>query len=542
MSLTTNEYDISGGRSRPRNRAMERFFNTEGPCIPEEHYMLPPTDRVKGIDRLIQRKRYFVLHAPRQSGKTTFLKALAQQINEDGTRVALYVSLERVQGQGAREQAIPTIIQSIGDWGSSRPNFRLDPDLVSELAADDPSSALGRFLKAWCAQLDRPLVLLLDETDCLSGDGLISFLRQLRDGYVGRSETPFPSSVALVGMRNIRDYRANVRPNHESLGSTSPFNIVAQALTLANFTRDEVAALYAQHADETGQPFEMAAVDRVFELTKGQPWLVNALATHCVDELVVDTAEPIAAAHVDKAKEHIIQTRPTHLDSLMARLRETRVQRVIEPMLHGGKLAVHPDHDDYCLTVDLGLIREVPGAATIANPIYAEIIPRYLASITELDAELPNAGAFLTPDGGLAMCSLIRTFQQFWRENSEIWIDRYAYREAGPHLVLQAYLQRIVNANGTITRECAAGSGRVDLCVERGGNRYALELKSVRPGQTLERVQSQGLDQLGAYLDRLGLDEGYLLIFDQREGRSWDDRICEQQTERGGKTIHIFGA
>ena len=521
---------------------MERFFNTEGPCIPDEHYMLPPMDRVKGIDRLIQRKRYFVVHAPRQSGKTTFLQALAQEINEDGDRVALYVSLERTHGQSTREEAIPTIIQSVGDWASHRPDLGLDSDLVSKFAADSPSSALGRFLKAWCARLDRPLVLLIDEADCLSEDGLISFLRQLRDGYVGRLASPFPSSVALVGMRNIRDYRASVRPNHESLGSTSPFNIVAQALTLTNFTRDEIAALYAQHTGDTGQAFEQAALDRVFELSQGQPWLVNALAAYCVDELAVDTAEPVVAVHVDRAKEHIIQTRPTHLDSLMARLRETRVQRVIEPMLHGGELSVNPNDDDYRLCVDLGLLREESGATIVANPIYAEVIPRYLAAITEQSAKLPKAGAFMTPDGGVAMLDLLRTFQQFWRENSEIWIDRYAYREAGPHLVLQAYLQRIVNANGTIAREYAAGSGRVDLCVERGGHRYALELKSVRPGQALERVQAQGLEQLAAYLDRLGLDEGYLLIFDQREGCSWDERIYEQQTEEWGKTIHVFGA
>lgn len=521
---------------------MARIFNITGPCIEDKHYVLPPADRVGDVHPLIDQEEYFVLHAPRQSGKTTFLRYLADDINQRGERLALYVSLEEAQGLKTREQVILTIVNVIKGAASKKGLLSLEDEIIRRAVQNNESIALRDFLQEWCAQLPKPLVLLLDEADCLTDDPLISVLRQLRAGYNDRASTPFPSTIALVGMRDLRDYRRRIRPDEESLGTASPFNIVAESLTLRDFTTEEIANLYSQHTQDTGQVFDPGVVERVYELTHGQPWLVNALARHCVSKLVTDRSQPVKVADIDQAKEEIILKRPTHLDSLMARLREARVQRVIEPMLNGGKLTIDPDNDDYLFTRDLGLIREEAGSTIISNAIYREVIPRFLNAITQLDNDLPNAEAFPTADGGITMIALLRTFQQFWRENSEIWLDRYAYREAGPHLVLQAYLQRIINANGTITREYAAGTGRLDLCISRGEHLYALEIKTVRSHRGLERTQEEGLDQLCRYLDRLGLNEGYLLIFDQREGRSWDDRIYEKQVEYQGKIITIFGA
>ena len=520
---------------------MPRFFNTTGPCVAGKHYMLPPQDRVGKIERLIEREQYFVIHAPRQSGKTTFLRSLADEVNQDGERIALYVSLEEAQPFPRPEEAIPAIIGAIGRSGAAcLPSA--DDDVGASTNGRESSLALRVFLQDLCAALTRPLVLLFDEVDCLTDDALISFLRQLRYGYVDRSSTPFPSTIALVGMRNIRDYKASIRPDRETLGTASPFNIAAESLTLPNFTREEIAQLYAQHMEETGQVFEPTAVDLAYNLTCGQPWLVNALAADCVDELVPDPATPVTVEHVDAAKEELILKRPTHLDSLMERLREQRVQRVIEPVLTGDLLTVDPSHDDYQYVVDLGLLRLDQGSVVVSNAIYREIIPRYLNALTQTDGRLPGLGAFATADGGVDMAALLRAFQQFWRENSEIWLDRYHYREAGPQLVLQSYLQRIFNGAGAIDREYSAGTGRVDLHVRRGPHRYAIELKSVRPHQGLERVKSEGCEQLWQYLDRLGLDEGYLLIFDQRPGQSWDERIFEEDVEHEGKRIKVFGA
>ena len=76
---------------------MEKCFNIAGPCFPDEHYMLPALERLPGILRIVERRNYFVLHAARQSGKTTILKALVAEINRKGAMNALYFTVESVQ-------------------------------------------------------------------------------------------------------------------------------------------------------------------------------------------------------------------------------------------------------------------------------------------------------------------------------------------------------------------------------------------------------------------------------------------------------------
>jgi stage III sporulation protein SpoIIIAA len=73
-----------------------RFFNTTGPCNPIDHYMLPATARLEELDlaRLLAQKSYFVLHAPRQTGKTTAMLEIARQVTADGHYIAVLVSME----------------------------------------------------------------------------------------------------------------------------------------------------------------------------------------------------------------------------------------------------------------------------------------------------------------------------------------------------------------------------------------------------------------------------------------------------------------
>jgi hypothetical protein len=136
---------------------------------------------------------------------------------------------------------------------------------------------------------------------------------------------------------------------------------MVKSLRIANFSRDEVAALYGQHTADTGQEFLPEAVDRAFALTQGQPWLVNSLAYEIINEMRVEPPTPITVEHVEAAKERLILARATHLYSLSARLHEPRVRRVIEPLLAGTYPGSDPDFDeDVQYVQDLGLI--APGS------------------------------------------------------------------------------------------------------------------------------------------------------------------------------------
>jgi hypothetical protein len=177
----------------------------------------------------------------------------------------------------------------------------------------------------------------------------------------------------------VRDYKV-ASGGSERLHTASPFNVKVESLTLRPFTAAEVAELYGQHTADTGQIFAPAALRRAFELTQGQPWLVNALARQAVQVVVPDPGQPVDVAEINQAKELLIQRQDTHLDSLAERLREPRVRHVIEPLLAGQVLADVPA-DDIRFVLDLGLCRADPaGGLMIANPIYREVIPRVLAT------------------------------------------------------------------------------------------------------------------------------------------------------------------
>ena len=514
-------------------------FNTTGPCFPDEHYMMPALDRLPGVRELVSGGNYFVVHAPRQTGKTTALKALVSEINAKGEMVAIYCTLESIQRLvGSYETAMREIrhlvLKSASMVRELATFAREIGDVKSSIGI---STAISDALQELCVRAGKPLVLFFDEADCLYGDVLISFLRQLRDGYVNRDMMPFPKSIALVGMLDVRDYKAQIRSDGQSLGQISPFNIIAEDLLIPNFTEADIAALYAQHTAATGQRFADGVVDDVWRLTRGQPWLVNAIANDCVAKIHGNRFdETVTVDDVEAAKEAIIRRRDTHVDSLMERMREPRVRRIVEPLISGDRSDVSYNDEDYRYIIDLGLLRVDRGALVPANPMYAEIIGRYL-SRGEQDAMIRSIPE--TPwvkDNGLDMPSLMAAFQQFWRENSGADRDIMGYRESVPHLVLMAFLQRVTNGGGHINREMALGTGRLDLCVEFRGSRYAIEVKT-----SANFHGEKSYLQCAKYLDSLGLSEGWMPIFEKSKEKSWAEKIYSRDEVVDGKTIHVIG-
>ncbi|WP_437607748.1 AAA family ATPase [Sorangium sp. So ce834] len=499
---------------------MSRRFNTAGPCSPDLHYMLPAAERLPEAPALIEQASYFVVHAPRQTGKTTTLRALAEELTASGRQAALHFSCETGETAGddyaAAQRAILDTIRQ-----------RAEQALPAELRPPPfpPASDTGLLvaaLRAWAEACPRPLALFFDEIDALRGQGLLSVLRQLRSGFPERPDH-FPASVVLCGLRDVRDYKARSGGDPSRLGTSSPFNVKVESIRLGDFTRDEVRELYGQHAEETGQPFTDAAIDRAAQLTGGQPWLVNAMGREIVEKMRVPPAEAITAAHVEEAKERLILARATHLDSLVARLMEPRVRRVLEPLLEGGFAGGDTYDDDASYVRDLGLVAP-DRPLRIANPIYREVIVRVLASPAE-DAIAVEPRAFVRPDGRFDVARLLREFAAFWREHGAVLAGRMPYHEVAPQLVLMAYLQRVVNGGGHVDREYGVGRGRIDLLVrwphtgedgKRAWQREAIELKVWRAGE--KDPLPKALTQIDAYLDGLSLDTGVVVIFDRRPG------------------------
>jgi len=516
---------------------MARFFNTAGPCLPDKHYMLPAGRRLAQVHSLIDAEAYFVIHAPRQTGKTTLLKGLATELNAGGEHVALVVSLESFTEPDV-DRMLPQMVEHVVDCALERLAAEHQPSLDPAYTRK-PHLALRAFLSAWSAQLDRPLVLLLDEVDSLPPPVLVSVLRQLRDGHNSRP-APFPQSVALCGLRDLRDYKLQVRPDGDSRGTASPFNIKTESLPLRNFTAQEVSELLGQHTAETGQAFSEEAQAEIFHQSQGQPWLANALAAQLTtryDALVPDRSQPVEREPVLEACEILVERRDTHLDSLVDKLGEERVRRVVEPILVGSLPVDATYDDDFRYVRDLGLVTVQEGLRRIANPIYQEIVPRVLTHQTQTAIPLDPAW-YVSPDGTLDMPRLIEGFVEFWREHGEVLLRGMPYQEAAPHLSFMAYLQRIVNSGGRVHRELAVGTGRADLVVDFGGRRDVIELKLARAHKALER----GLEQVSRYAQRLGREVGYLVIFDPQSDTPWEERGRVEEIVHEGVTVVLLQA
>jgi len=412
-----------------------KFFNTAGPVNCDEHYCLPPIERfdLEDIERLIDQKKYFVLHAPRQTGKTSSLFALMEHLNAGEQYRCLYVNVE--PAQAARENVKEAMSAVLNETAFNAFHYLNDDFLETEKNRIMENSgaflAFQTALSLWTKNSDKPLVLLIDEVDALVGDSLISLLRQLRSGYAKRPSL-FPQSVILCGVRDVRDYRIHSDIEKSVVTGGSAFNVKAESLRLGDFSCDEVKRLCRVHTEETGQMFEPGALDRVWELT-------------------------------------------------------TIAQYNLEPLYR----------------------------------------PSW----------------YVLPDGRLDTNALLAAFQEFFRENSEIWLERFDYKEAGPHLLMQAFLQRIVNSGGRIDREYGLGRGRTDLMLawnhETGVQKVVIELKILY--KSLEATIDDGLEQTADYMDKCGANEGHLVIFDQREGRKWADKIFREEERREGKGVVVWG-
>ena len=524
-----------------------KFFNTAGPVNRDSHYKIDPLSRwdMEELLSLIKQEKYFILHAPRQTGKTSCMLALRDYLNAEGKYHCVYANIESAQvARNNVENGVGTVLGDIHDRARDVITPQLNFTVNEVMSENKAEGALSAYLTKLCEISTKPVILLIDEIDALIGDTLVSVLRQLRSRYDKRP-TEFPQSIILCGVRDIKDYRIH-RSDGEIITGGSCFNIKSESLTLGDFSGEEVCLLLNEHTKETGQRFDDGCFPLIMRYTGGQPWLVNALAYEVTFKMKEnrDPSIVITPAMMEEAKERLILSRATHLDQLADKLKEDRVRRVIEPMLTGETAEPLSDDSIYCM--DLGLIKKFESRYVISNEIYMEVIPRELTQVRQ-----DRFGAYFNPewvaeDGSIDTNKLFSMFQEFWRENSEIWKpDIAGYKEAAPHLTFQAFLQRVANGNGFIGREFAYGTKRADLVLKwkypGGEQRVVIELKMITERDTYEAVKADALKQTAAYAVRCDATESHIIIFDRCGKTDWKEQAFRDTGEHDGISLKIWG-
>lgn len=517
-----------------------KFFNTVGPIDPERHYFIPKRLNWQQLSGFIEKQYYFVLHAPRQSGKTTAIIEFVKHLNEENKFTALYMSTESARAathdpRRATEILLAELHKKISVSFTDQKealnyiNTLLNAQRISE-------SGVTQALSFWAKHNQKPLVIFLDEFDGLVGDTLISLLTQIRTGYTDRPKH-FPQTICLIGVRDLRDYQV-LSENKKNFGVLySPFNIKAESIVLPNFSLEQIQNLYQQHTQETGQKFTDEAVSYTFHVTQGQPWLVNALAYQACFRDHQDRTQTITKEIIELAKDVLIARRDTHIDALAERLKEPKVRSIMDAIISGGDVQNFPSTDVSYVT-DLGLIKKE--SFEIANPIYKEIIPRELTAVKQRGLTFERSW-YIRADGLLDIPKFLAAFTQFFREGSADWLKNFNYQESGPHLLVMAYLQRVVNGGGKINREYALGRKRVDLMIEwpaqEPQQRIVIELKIYRDSRTLP----EALQQTASYMDSCNATEGHIMIFDRDATKNWDEKIYHHQEHYEGKSIDVWG-
>jgi type II secretory pathway predicted ATPase ExeA len=511
-----------------------RTFNTTGPCDSEMHYLIPPLERSPTALSLMRGRNYLAVSGPRQSGKTSLLKALVDGINADGWARAVLVSCEAAGKRAGVETTEEAERLLLREWHAvlrrELPGVAWPaPDTFGDVSG----GGFGFALAEWTVASDRPLVVVIDEVDTLARAPFVALLSQVRSAFERRGRT-FPSSVVLAGMRSLRDHDIALGGD----GSGSPFNIV-EYVSVGNFTRDEVARLYAQHTAETGQRFSDEAREVVWEQTRGQPLLVNTLAKMAVTQLVTDVSKTIEASHIEEAVRLFEASNPMHLTSLASRLAEERVMRVVAPAIRGSEHQGVPA-DDIRYVRELGILEtRGEGELVMANPIYARSLMRSLAEPirANLGALSPT---WRRPDGSIDLERLREAFLDFWAQHGRVLDPLVTKYEIVPHVVLTAWLDRVVNGGGRVEREVAVARGKLDVLVRHRDLRLPIEIKVQVEGRP--DPVPKGLEQLDRYCEGLRVDTGWLVVFDQRTGAPDAVQGTSEVVTAGGRNVWVVRA
>ena len=452
-----------------------------------------------------------------------------REINAKGDAIACYVSVESCRNISDADRTMPAICESI-QISASRFNLP-----VPEVNGSASLTLLNNILGNWAKLVaPKPLVVLFDEVDVLIDETMLNFLSQLRSGFASRGIGTFPVSIVLVGLRDLKDYitasKGGIAPN-----PGSPFNIKADSAILANFNREDVEHLFAQRTAENGQLITTEALNYAYEQSKGQPWIVNNLFMRATMRIIKqESTETVTLAYIEEARQQMILARETHLDALAERLKDPKIRNVIEPIITGEMKPLLAESDAFRFCLDLGLVAIDDGTPIIANPIYREVIARQLTYGQLLAIPKPN-WQWQKEDGSLDMDRILKEFQKFWQRHSDVWESQSNYNEAFPHLLLMAFLQRILNGGGTDSTgsltdiACAAGRGRMDLLIEYNGRSHIIEIKLIHYYETPSIVREEGLEQIRWYRDKFSPGSpAYLVIFDRRpkaKEKSWEERI-----------------
>jgi len=493
----------------------KRIFEDSGSVNPEESYYVlfdNVTNRKKqDIKTMVDKGRYFSIFAPRQSGKTTYLRYFCNEIHKDNTYIAVLLSFQKyskLSRDRFYSQVQKYLYRQLIDRLTVLECEKLDAvksclgrhDLTDHISFGELFEELNRMVEF------KKIVIFIDEFDGIPLDELENFLTTLRDLYLEYKEVKQKAlySVGLVGIRDITKL---------IVGGVSPFNIADQ-VDLPSFSLKNVRELYSQYTEETNQPFREEAVKTIYEETRGQPWLVNRLGTILTVDVKPGTVEPIDREDVEEAIQILLKERNNHFNNLYEKAKlykETFIEIVFD------NVEYNPDDEDHTWLEQYGLVKNRDNHAVVANNIYKA---RYIKTFfNEVKAyEDLSLQEYLLPGNRLDMKRILLNFERYVAQIGvrAFYTHEKPYEKTGQFLLTAWLYQFVKGEQGDLRYEVLSGLGRLDIMLTYKGKKYIIETK-VNRHDDVKWIIEEGVRQLsGKYLATEGETEGYLVVFDTK--------------------------
>ena len=516
---------------------MAKEFNITGLCFADEHYMADVSKKLAETMEMMEKGKYFIINRPRQYGKTTTLYSLAEILEKTGRYLVFNISFEGIgdaifQDEQLFSKGFLDLLSR-----SIKRRYPSESAVLSEMAKGVANfSMVSDRITDFIETIDKKAIVLIDEVDKSSNNQLfVSFLAMLRHKYLDRRSAETFHAVVLAGVHDVKSLKLKIRPDEEQKYN-SPWNIAAEFKVDMNLLSPEIKPMLDDYVAEKGVKMDTKLMaERLFYYTSGYPFLVSKLCK-MMDEDVLPAKETKEWTEQDLefAVRQLVLESNTNFETVIKNLENNPdLYRIVYKMLIDVEFQDYNVHNPIInLGIMYGIIKNGRGIK-IHNKIYEELIYHYMTSKTKSDlflAEYTIGKDFRLKDNRLNMELVLLKFQAFMREQYSKR-DR-DFLERHGRLVFLAFLKPILNGHGYDFKEPQISEERrLDVSITFYQHKYVAELKIWRG----KAAHEEGLTQLVDYLDRLELTEGYLVIFDHTEVKSWKTEWVNHQ----GKKIFI---
>jgi hypothetical protein len=501
-----------------------KYFNVTGLCIPEKHYMVDISSKVKKIIEMVDRGDYFTINRPRQFGKTTTFNELIGELNKK--YIVIDASFEGIGDDlfETEEKFCNAVFEILA--GSARfTNKELYNKLKYYGDKTNNFKQLSNNITEIIEEYGKDMVLIIDEVDKSSGNRIfMQFLGVLRNKYLlmnAGKDLTF-KSVILGGVNDIKNIKLKIRDEKDRVFN-SPWNIAADFKLDMSFSAEEIKTMLKEYVNETNIKMDIELLSKeIRSFTSGYPYLVSRLCKNIDEYLDKDwTIDGLT-----KAIKMTLNEPNTLSDDVIKNIENFgEIKAVVFEILVEGKQVTYNPFA-YEKGIMYGILAEHEGRLVIHNKLFETLLYDYLVAqrdVRKMASRFTQVDkSEILDNGKLDMEKLLSKFQEFlyaeYREEDERFYETHG------RLIFLAYLKPILNGKGfSFVEPQTRQNKRMDIVITYGSEKHIVELK-IWNG---EAYRLKGLEQLSAYMKEQKVNKGYLLVFNFNKNKKYSKEWIE---------------